>query len=71
MRASPGESRVKIQQLIQRRDKRARRELEPNLQGIISDRGREQLALLPALARSLPGVGDVRRLIEEAREAIG
>jgi hypothetical protein len=39
----------------------------PRRQGIISDRGRELLALLPAPARSLPAAGDVRGLIEEAR----
>lgn len=43
----------------------------PRRQGIISDRGRELLALLPAPARSLPAARDVRGLLEEAREAIG
>jgi hypothetical protein len=43
----------------------------PRRQGIISDRGRELLALLPVPARSLPAARDVRGLLEEAREAPG
>jgi hypothetical protein len=41
----------------------------PRRQGIISDRGRELLAMLPAPARSLPAASDVRGLLEESREA--
>jgi hypothetical protein len=42
----------------------------PRRQGIISDRGRELLALPPAAARSLPAARDVGGLINEATEVI-